>query len=73
MCVSVKAPAPPPMPEPAPATPPPVTQTVQGSARPAGYSESGGRSRTASGFDRRRTGNKLENTYYRWSIINGNL
>ena len=56
MCVSVKPPAPPPMPEPAPATPPPVTQTVQGSARPAGYSESGGRSTTASGFDRRRTG-----------------
>ena len=73
MCVSVKAPAPPPMPEPAPATPPPVTQTTQGSARPAGYSESSGRSRTASSFDRKRTGIKFKNTNYWWSIINGNL
>ena len=56
MCVSVKAPSMPPAPEPAPVAPPPITQNTQGSARPAGYSESGGRSRTASGFDRRRTG-----------------
>ena len=56
MCVSVKAPAPPAMPEPATMTPPPVTQTTQASARPAGYSESGGRSRNAASFDRKRTG-----------------
>ena len=57
MCLpSPKPPAPPPAPEPAPVTPPPVTQTTQASARPAGYSESGGRTRTASGFDRKRTG-----------------
>ena len=56
MCIPTpKPPSPPPMPDPAPMAPPPVTQTTQGSARPAGYSESGGRSTTASGFDRRRT------------------
>lgn len=57
MCVSVKAPSMPPAPEPAPTTPPPVTQNTQGSARPAGFSESEGRSRnTASSYDRKRTG-----------------
>ena len=57
MCVSVKAPSPPPMPEPAPVAPPPVTQNTQGSARPAGYSESQGMSKNkASSYDRKRTG-----------------
>ena len=56
MC-SFKAPSPPPMPEPAPVAPPPVTQNTQGSARPAGYSESDGRNTNiASSTDRKRRG-----------------
>ena len=56
MC-SFKAPSMPPQPDPAPIVPPPVTQNTQGSARPAGYSESDGRNRNvATSADRKRTG-----------------
>mgnify|MGYP000072445987 CR=1 FL=1 len=55
MCVSVKAPAPPPMPDPAPIAPP-ASKKTQASAMPAGYSEGSRNKKSASSYDRKRTG-----------------